>query len=149
MAESEMEVKAAKSVPYRRSMLRAAQLLSEVYSSCGEEGLRCDVLYRRRLLDFQYLHRVKPLEILTSLCFLPYLLGAVHMYCTYMYRKHLLPSPSLLDLFPFCPPPPSRFLSSSCWVPDEVAFFPVCFSWTCVFFLAAPLNLRHGHNFTT
>jgi hypothetical protein len=39
-----------------------------VYSSCGGEGLRCNVLYRRRPMNFQYPHRVKPLGILTSLC---------------------------------------------------------------------------------
>ncbi len=65
--ESEVEVEAAKDEPYRRSKLRAAQLSSEVYSSCGGEGLRCNVLYRRRPLNFQYPHRVKPLGILTSL----------------------------------------------------------------------------------
>jgi hypothetical protein len=65
--ESEVEVEAAKGVPYRRSMLRAVQLSSEVYSSCGGEGLRCNVLYRQRSLNFQDLRRVKPLEILTSL----------------------------------------------------------------------------------
>jgi hypothetical protein len=37
--ESEAEVEAAKGVPYRRLMLRAVQLSSEVYSSCGGEGL--------------------------------------------------------------------------------------------------------------
>jgi hypothetical protein len=65
--ESEVEVEAAKYEPYRRSKLWAAQLSSEVYSSCGEEGLRCNVLYRRHSLNFQYPHRVKPLGILTSL----------------------------------------------------------------------------------
>jgi hypothetical protein len=49
-------------------MLIAVQLSSEVYSSFGGEKLRCKVLYRRRSLDFQYPHRVKSLEILTSLC---------------------------------------------------------------------------------
>jgi hypothetical protein len=48
-------------------MLRAAQLWHEVYSSCGGGGLRCNVLYRWHSLNFQYPHRVKPLEILTSL----------------------------------------------------------------------------------
>jgi hypothetical protein len=65
--ESEVEVEAAKGVPYRLPMFRAVQLSSEVYSSCGEEGLRCNVLYRRRSLNIQYSERVKPLEILTSL----------------------------------------------------------------------------------
>ncbi len=59
-----MEVEAAKSVQYRRLMLRAVQLSSEVYSSCGGEGLRCSVLYQLRPLNFQYPYRVKPLEIL-------------------------------------------------------------------------------------
>ncbi len=62
-----MEVEATKSVPYRRLMLRAVQLSSEVYSSCGGEGLLCNVLYQLRPLNFQYPYRVKPLEILTSL----------------------------------------------------------------------------------
>jgi hypothetical protein len=65
--ESEVAVEAAKSVPYCRLMLRAVQLSSEVYTSCGEEGLRCNVLYPRRSLNLQYSDRVKPLEILTSL----------------------------------------------------------------------------------
>ncbi len=65
--ESEVEVEAAKSVPYRRLMLSAIKLPSEVYSSCAGEGLRCKVLYRRRSLNFQYPDRVKPLGILTSL----------------------------------------------------------------------------------
>ncbi len=65
--ESEVEVEAAKDEPYRRSKIRAVQLSSEVYSSCGGEGLRCNVLYRRRSLNFQYSYCVKPLEILTSL----------------------------------------------------------------------------------
>ncbi len=60
--ESEVEVEAAKSVPYRRPMFRAAQLSSEVYSICGEEGLRCNVLYRRRSPNFQYSACAKPLE---------------------------------------------------------------------------------------
>ncbi len=53
-----MEVEAAKGVPYRWLIIRAVQLSSEVYSSCGGEGLRCNVLYRRRSLNFQYQHRV-------------------------------------------------------------------------------------------
>jgi hypothetical protein len=65
--ESEVEVEAAKGVPYRRLMLRAVQLPSEVYSSCGGEGLLCNVLYLRRSLNFQDSDRVKPLETLTSL----------------------------------------------------------------------------------
>ncbi len=65
--ESPVEVEAAKSVPCRRLMLRAVQLSSEVYSSCGGEGFWCNVLYQLRPLNFQYPHRVKPLEILTSL----------------------------------------------------------------------------------
>jgi hypothetical protein len=65
--ESEVGVEAAKSVPYRRLMLRAVQVSSEVYTSCGGEGLRCNVLYPRRSLNFQYSDRVKPLEVLTSL----------------------------------------------------------------------------------
>jgi hypothetical protein len=65
--ESEVEMEAAKGVPYRRLMLRAVQLPSEVYSSCGGEGLLCNVLYRRRSLNFQDSDRVKPLETLTSL----------------------------------------------------------------------------------
>jgi hypothetical protein len=65
--ESEVEVEAAKSVPYCRLVLRAVQLSSEVYTSCRGEGLRCNVLYPRRSLNFQYSDRVKPLEILTSL----------------------------------------------------------------------------------
>jgi hypothetical protein len=64
--ESEVEVEAAKDEPYCRSNLRAAQLSSEVYASCGGEGLRCNVPYRWRSLNFQYPHRVKPLGILTS-----------------------------------------------------------------------------------
>jgi hypothetical protein len=60
-------MEAAKGVQYRRLLLKAVQLSSEVYSSCGGEGLRCNVLYRRRLLNFQYPDRIKPLEILTSL----------------------------------------------------------------------------------
>jgi hypothetical protein len=63
-------VEAAKIVPYRRLMLRAVQLSSEVYFSCGGEGLHCNVLYQLRPLSFQYPYRVKPLEILTSLCIL-------------------------------------------------------------------------------
>ncbi len=39
-----------------------------VYSSCGGGGLPCNVLYRRHSLNFQYPHRIKPLEVLTSLC---------------------------------------------------------------------------------
>ncbi len=39
-----------------------------MYSSCGGGGLRCNVLYRRHSLNFQYPHCVKPLEVLTSLC---------------------------------------------------------------------------------
>jgi hypothetical protein len=39
--ESEVEVEAAKGVPYYQLMLRAVQLSSEVYSSCGGEG--CDI----------------------------------------------------------------------------------------------------------
>jgi hypothetical protein len=64
--ECELEVEAANGVPYCRSMLRAVKMSSEVYSSCGGEGLRCNVLYQRRSLNFQDLYRVKPLEILTS-----------------------------------------------------------------------------------
>jgi hypothetical protein len=60
-------VETAKSVPYRRLMLTAVQLSSEVYSSFEGEGLRCNVLYQRRPLNLQYPHRVKPQEILTSL----------------------------------------------------------------------------------
>jgi hypothetical protein len=37
--DTEVEVEAAKSVPYRRLMLRAVQLLSEVYASCGGRRL--------------------------------------------------------------------------------------------------------------
>jgi hypothetical protein len=65
--ESEVEVEAAKGVPYYQLMLRAVHLSSEVYSICGGEGLRYNVLYRPRSLNFQYPDRVKPLEILTSL----------------------------------------------------------------------------------
>ncbi len=61
-------MEAAKSVPYRRLMLRAVQLSSEVYSSCGGERLQCNVLCQLRPLNFQYLYHLKPLEILTSLC---------------------------------------------------------------------------------
>jgi hypothetical protein len=35
--DSEVEAEAAKDVPYRWPMLRATQLSSEVYSSCGGE----------------------------------------------------------------------------------------------------------------
>jgi hypothetical protein len=45
MIESPVEVEAAKGVPYRQPMLRDVQLSSEVYSSYGGEGLRCNVLY--------------------------------------------------------------------------------------------------------
>ncbi len=48
-------------------VLRAAQLWYEVYSSCGEEGLQCNVLYRRRPLNFQYPVRAEPLVFLSSL----------------------------------------------------------------------------------
>ncbi len=64
--DSEVEVEAAKCEPYRRFMLRAVQLSYEVYSSCGGEGLRCNV-YSVDCIHFQYPDRVKPLEILTSL----------------------------------------------------------------------------------
>jgi hypothetical protein len=77
MIESPVEVEAAKGVPYRRPMLRDVQLSSEVYSSYGGEGLRCNVLYRLRSLNFQYSDRVKPLEILTSLWFCPFGHGGV------------------------------------------------------------------------
>ncbi len=72
MIESPVEVEAAKWVPYRRPTLRAVQLPSEVYSSCGGEGLWCNVLCRLRSLNFQYSDRVKPLEILTSLWMWPW-----------------------------------------------------------------------------
>ncbi len=62
-----VEVEAATGVPYRRPILRAAQLWYEVYSSCGGEGLRCNVLHRRRPLNFQYLVGAEPLVFLTSL----------------------------------------------------------------------------------
>ncbi len=65
--ESLVEVEAAKGVPYRRPILRAAQLWYEVYCSCGGEGLRCNVLHRRRSLNFQYPVRAEPLVFLTSL----------------------------------------------------------------------------------
>jgi hypothetical protein len=67
--ESEVEVEAAKGVQYRRPMLRAVQLSSEVYSSCGGEGLRCNILYQWHSLDFQYPLCIKPLEILFSVCY--------------------------------------------------------------------------------
>jgi hypothetical protein len=79
--ESEVEVEAAKGVLYRRLMLTAIQLSSEVYTSCGGEGLRCNVLHRRRSLNFQNPDRVKPLETLTSLWgvhFLVILAGTKH-----------------------------------------------------------------------
>jgi hypothetical protein len=78
--ESKVEVEAAKDEPYCWSKLRAAQLSSEVYSSCGGEGLRCNVLYRRRSLNFQYPHHVKLLGILTSLW--SDQLGVLHQPCT-------------------------------------------------------------------
>jgi hypothetical protein len=84
--ESEMEVEAAKGVLYRRLMLRAVQLSSEVYSSCGGEGLQFNVPYRRRLLNFQYPDRVKPLKILTSLWFrllVRLTLCSFHLYQTF------------------------------------------------------------------
>jgi hypothetical protein len=77
--ESVVEVEAAKGVPYRLPMLRAVQLSSEVYSSCGGEGLRCNVLCRRRSLSFQYSERVKPLEILTSLWLIHTFLMAIFL----------------------------------------------------------------------
>ncbi len=57
--ESPVEVEAAKVVLYRQPLLRAAQMWYEFYSSCGGEGLRCNVLYRRHPLNFQYLHHVQ------------------------------------------------------------------------------------------
>ncbi len=62
-----MEVEAAKWVPYRRPMLTAVQLSTEVYvySSCGEE-LRCNCTLSTAFTNFQYSDRVKPLEILLS-----------------------------------------------------------------------------------
>ncbi len=65
--ESLVEVEAAKGVPYRRPILRAAQLWYEVYCSCRGEGFRCNVLHRRRPLNFQYPVRAEPLVFLTSL----------------------------------------------------------------------------------
>ncbi len=49
-----MHVEAAMGVLHRRPMSRAVQLSYDVYFSCGEGGLRCDVLYRKCPLDFQY-----------------------------------------------------------------------------------------------
>ncbi len=46
-------MEAAKGVPYCRPMLGAAQLLSEVYASCGEEGLQCNVPCPWRSSNFQ------------------------------------------------------------------------------------------------
>ncbi len=63
--DSEVEVEAAKGVLYRRLMLRAVQLLSEVYSSCGGGGFRCNVLYPRRSPNFQKTDRAKPLGFLS------------------------------------------------------------------------------------
>ncbi len=86
--DSEVEVEAAKGVLYCRLMLRAVQLSSEVYSDCGGEGLRCDVLYPWHSLNFHYPHRVKPLEILTSLWtqhplpFLIWLSFTIKYYCS-------------------------------------------------------------------
>ncbi len=65
--DSEVEVEAEKGVLYRRPILRAAQLSYEVYCSCAGEGLRCNVLYRRHPLNFQYPVRAEPLVFLTSL----------------------------------------------------------------------------------
>jgi hypothetical protein len=53
----------------RTAGLRAAQLWYEVYSSCGGGGLRCNVLHRRRPLNFQLPVRAAPLVFLTSLWF--------------------------------------------------------------------------------
>ncbi len=61
--DSEMEVEAAKGLPYRRPMLRVVRL----YASCGRGGLQCIVLYRRRSLNFQNPVSVKPLVALPSL----------------------------------------------------------------------------------
>jgi hypothetical protein len=65
--ECPVELEAAKVMPHHLPMLRAAQLWYKVYSSCGEEGLQCNVLYRRRPLNFQYPVRAEPLVFFTSL----------------------------------------------------------------------------------
>jgi hypothetical protein len=56
-----------KDVQYRQLMLRAAQLSSEVYASCGGEGLRCNVLYPLRSPNFQKSDRANSLVYLSSL----------------------------------------------------------------------------------
>ncbi len=67
--DSEVEVEAAKGVPYtRRPMLRATQLISEVYASCEGGGLRCNVLYRLGSPNYKKVVLVKALVILTSPC---------------------------------------------------------------------------------
>ncbi len=66
--ESGVEVEAAKDEVYRRPMVRAIQLSSEMYASCRGGELRWNVLYRLRSPDFQIAVRVKPLVLLTSLC---------------------------------------------------------------------------------
>jgi hypothetical protein len=48
-----VEVEAAKGVPDRQHMLRAAQLFFEVYTSCGLGVLGCYVLYPWRSTNFQ------------------------------------------------------------------------------------------------
>ncbi len=65
--ESLVKVAAAKDVPYYWPIFRAVQLSSEVYSRCGEGGLRCEVLYRRRTQNFQYPERAESLVFLSSL----------------------------------------------------------------------------------
>jgi hypothetical protein len=79
--------------PYRQLLLRAVQLSSEVYSSCGGEGFRRNVLYRRHSLNFQYTDRVKPLEILTCLCVYLYsagLLSSVMVFGFFHRKVHCL-----------------------------------------------------------
>ncbi len=57
--DSEAEMKAAQGVQYRRLMLRAVQLLSEVYTSYWGEGLRCNVRCRRGSPNFQKANRAQ------------------------------------------------------------------------------------------
>jgi hypothetical protein len=91
--ESEVEVEAAKGELYSQLMLRVVQLSSEVYSSCGGEGLQCNVPYRRRSLNCQYPHCVKPLKICREPAISPCLTGPVGYLFASRHKGHGLKSP--------------------------------------------------------